>query len=177
MNNCFPFRFLITLSLLFASSSNLIGQSCDIVADPITGEKLVEFKNKQQTLKYIYKGGEKVEFFTTFIYKDEQNTTFPAGSEVFIKMDNGLITQLNSVDEAVPQTKVTTTSETVTVNTWYTFKFFVTREQVEQLASGKIVFMRYPAIDGGTVDLDIKGFGKIYAKKITKGAECIKENL
>lgn len=152
-------------------------QKCKTEADPITGVKTSTFKNKSQTLKYIYKGGENIEFYTTFNYLGEQNSKFPVGSEVIIKLKDGTILNLHSVKEAMPQTKVVANQYSASVYSLYTFAFSLDREQINLLSNSKVSFVRYPAIDGGYTDIDIKGFGKIYAKKITKGAECMLENL
>ncbi|GEM_PF-3780241 len=175
MTKSTSFGFLLTLILSFTFAAQ--AQKCEVDEDPISGKKRCQFMNKYQTLKYIYSGGDEIDFFTTFIYSGEQNVKFPAGKEVAIKLENGTIVQLKSLEEAVPQTKVSTSGDQVTVNTWYTFAFKLTKDQVKEMAANKVTFMRYPAIDGGVVDYDVKGLGKIYAKKITKGAECVSENL
>lgn len=164
---------LITLCLLL-STSFIYGQKCEIKADPITGEQTIQFKNKYQTLRFENKGTELTDFYTTFSYRGEQNVTVLKGSEVVFKLKNGKIITLTSIADATPQTRLI--SETTIVSN-YTYAFKITKEQINDLASDKIDFIRYPSMDGGTVDLDVKGLGKIYASKITKGAQCMSENL
>ena len=164
--------FLFTL-LISCISLGASAQKCVDQADPITGERTVEFKNNQETLRYKYEGGEEVEVYMTFIYADEQNTTMPEGSEVAIKLKDDTVVMLKSAREAMPKTKVTANQYGATVTTSYTLEFVIDKATTTTLASDKISFIRYPALDGGTIDLDIKGLGKIYAGKITKGAECI----
>ena len=151
-------------------------QKCDVKNDPITGEKTCKFMNKQQTLRFEYKGGDIADFYTTFSYSGEQNTVIPKGSEIIFKFNDGKILKLYSVIDATPQTKVYSSSTTVTVITNYTYAFKMTREEIAMMASSKIDLVRYPAIEGGHMDYDVKGLGKIYANKITNGAECILSN-
>lgn len=163
--------------LFFLPTSSLLAQKCEVKSDPVTGDRVVQFMNKQQTLRYKYEGGETIDFFTTFIYSGEHNIAFPAGTEVIMKLEDGLIITLKSALEATPRTEVTASQYGASIRTFYTFNFLLSKEQVNQIASAKLVFLRYPNTDGGTIDLDIKGFGKIYAKKINSGAECMSENL
>lgn len=169
-------NFILILLMSFLTMSGY-SQKCKTEKDPITGVKTSTFMNKYQTLKYIYKGGEDIEFYTTFNYTGEQNSKFGIGSEVIIKLKDGSILNLHSVKDAMPQSKVRANQYGATVYTQYTFAFILDKEQINLLANSKVSFIRYPAADGGYTDIDIKGFGKIYAKKITKGAECMLENL
>jgi len=167
---------LIFLAFIFATLSSF-SQECEVKNDPITGEKTCIFSNKAGTLKYEYKVGGVINFFTTFNYSGEQNFAMPKGSEIIIKLENDSIIRLYSIVEAMPQTRVVANQYGASVYTYYTFAFELTAEQVKTLASSDVVFMRYPAISGGSNDYEVKGFGKIFAKKITKGAQCILENL
>lgn len=164
---------VLLLSILISGYS----QKCEVENDQITGEKVCKFINQQKTLRFEYKGGPTVDFYTTFIYAGEQNTVIPAGSEVIFKLVNGTIVKLQSIADAKPQTRVSNTQTTVTVTSLYTFAFKLTQEELQSLASAKIDMIRYPSVDGGQIDYDVKGLGKIFANKITNGAECILSNV
>ncbi len=168
-------KSLVLMVLL--ASLNVYSQKCEIKKDPISGKKTCVFQDNKKTLRYVYMFDEEVDFFTTFVYRDEQNVAIPKNSEIIFKLENDSIVKLYSVVDAMPQTKVTANQFGASISTTYTFAFKLKKDQIRTLASSKITFVRYPAIDGGYVDLDIKGFGKIYANKVTKGAICINDNL
>ena len=162
--------FLFTFLLISHGSK---AQKCEVKADPITGEQVIQFMNKYKTLRYEYTEGQLTDFYTTFSYRGEQNVSVLKGSEIIFKLKNGDIIKLTSVDDANPQTRIL---ETIIISN-YTYHFKLTKEQIDQLASDKIALMRYPSLDGGSLDWEVKGLGKIYASKITKGAQCLSENL
>ncbi|MGH1338044.1 MAG: hypothetical protein ACRBFS_18125 [Aureispira sp.] len=149
------------------------GQKCTVKSDPITGEKVIEFSNVYKTLRFQNKGTALTDFYTTFSYGGEQNVVIPKGSEIFFKLKNGKIIKLESITDTHPQTIL---SGDIILSR-YTYAFQLTKEQMKDLASDKIVFMRYPSTDGGTLDYDVKGLGKVYTSKITKGAKCLAERL
>lgn len=163
----------ILLFAIILSSMTAFSQKGKVEEDPITGEKTCVFSNKYRTLRYEYKYGEEIDFYSTFNYLGEQNVLIPKGSELFIKLKDGSIIKLHSAVDAVPQTKVSQAG----VRTDYTFLCKLSHDQVKTLAKSKIAFIRYPSTDGGTVDFKVKGLGKIYGNKITKGAIFISENL
>jgi hypothetical protein len=165
---------LLILSLIYLSS---YAQKCEVKADPITGVKSIQFINKQNTLRFENKETNLTDFYVTFSYTGEQNITMAKGSQVIFKLKNDKIITFESVKETVPQTRVSTSSSSVYVSTFYTFAFQLTKDEINTLASDKIVLMRYPSIDGGQLDYVVKGLGKVFASKITKGAACMSENL
>ena len=167
---------IIFLAFIFATFTSY-SQDCEVKNDPITGEKTCIFNYKNGSLKYEYKVGGVINFLLTFDYSGEQNFAMPKGSEVIIKLENDSIIRLYSIVEAMPQTKVFATQNSAGVMTYYTFAFELTADQIKTLASSNVVFYRYPSVSGGTNDYEVKGLGKIFAKKITKGAQCILENL
>ncbi len=164
--------FLISLCFLLSISFSY-GQKCEVQADPFTGERTIKFMNQYKTLRYENTGGEFTDFYTTFSYGGEQNVSVLKGSEIMFKLNNGDIVKLKSIDDANPQSRLIET----TIISMYTYHFKLTKEQVDQLASDKIALMRYPSLDGGSLDWKVKGLGKIYASKITKGAQCVSESL
>lgn len=160
-------------TLLFLSTATLFAQKCEVKEDPISGERLLQFSNVYKTLRFENKGTELTDFYTTFSYGGEHNTRIDKGAEIFFKLKNGEILKLTSLKEASPKTQLVGQS----IITNYTFAFQLSKEEIQTLASDKITFVRYPSTDGGTLDLDVKGLGKIYINKITKGAKCFAENL
>lgn len=152
-------------------------QKCEITSDPVTGEKICQFEDKRQTLKFKYTGGEEILFQVTFSFPGEQNSIIDKGTELIMKLENGTIIDLLTTEKSFPQTKVYASSTYASVSTWYTFTFDnLSKKNVEDLAKNKIIFFRYPHPGGGTKDADVKR-GKIYIKRIMKGANCILENM
>jgi len=83
-----------------------------------------------------------------------------------------------SVVETTPQISTSTTLDGLTTTySSYTFAFELSHEQLSTLANSKVIFMRYPSIDGSTLDYDVKGIGKFYVNKLRNGAICISKNL
>lgn len=164
----------LLLSLSFACLiSTAYGQKCESKPDPITGEKVISFINKHKTLRFENKGTELTDFYTTFNYIGEQNVIIEKGSEVTFKLKNGKVLELESIHDTPPKSLVYAGQIVST----YTFAFQLTKQELETLASDKIEFMRYPSPNGGTLDYDVKGLGKIFPAKITKGAECLVSQL
>ena len=123
----------ILLFAIILSSMTAFSQKGEVKEDPITGEKVCVFSNKYRTLRYEYKYGEEVDFYTTFNYQGEQNVLIPKGSEIFFKLKDDSILKLHSAVDAVPQTKVSAYN----VFTTYTFLFKLSHDQVKTLAKSK----------------------------------------
>lgn len=163
----------LVVVLLFSMPSYSNAQKCEVKADPITGEKVIQFINKHKTLRYENKGTELTDMYMTFSYPREQNVSVSKGSNIIIKLKNDKIITLETITDANPQSRLVGEQ----IVTFYTYAFKLSKEQIDNLASDKISLIRYPSLDGGTLDWQVKGLGKIYASKVTKGAECISESL
>ena len=163
----------LVLAMFIATS---FGEDCKSGDDPITGEKRCSFVNRMQTLRYDYKGGEFVDFFATFSYSAERNVIIPKGSQIIFKLKTDEVITLKTIVDASPQSQVMASQYSASVFSRYTFAFKIDLKQLESIATSKIVFIRYPSTDGGSLDYDVKGGGKYYAKEIKKGANCIFEN-
>lgn len=164
--------FICCLSFLYGFTQGCVSQN-----DPITGEKTCMFSNRQSTMRYEYRGGDNIDLYLTFAYIGEQNIIMPKGSKIFIKLKNKVILSLLSIKDAVPQTRLEASAYSAAVYTLYTFAFKLNKHQLKSLAEIDIIFMRYPSIDGGTVDFDGKGPSKKYIRKIKEGAKCVHEGI
>jgi len=59
----------------------------------------------------------------------------------------------------------------------YSYLMELTKEEVFKIATSKVILVRYPDTQGGTLDYTPKGLGKIITNALFKGANCLKENF
>ena len=169
------FVFLIVLCLMSFTTVN--AQKCKVGKDPFTGEKTVSSDFSHRTIYFEYKG-DKIHMELKFTYKGQLHTDIPTGTEILFKLENDEILKFAIVEDAPPKTKVGHDNAGYSyVTTDYSFVMLVSKDELNKMASSKVVLIRYPDAQGGTLDYTPKGLGKILTNAIYKCANCIKDNL
>ena len=101
----------------------------------------------------------------------------PKGTEIILKLENGEILKLATAYDASPKTDASSSMYSATIYTNYFYPIELTKDEVNKLATSKVVLIRYPDTQGGTRDFEPKGFTKKLADVLQKGAQCIRENF
>lgn len=158
--------------ILIANFSYLNAQKCNVTNDEFTKEKIVSYDFNNRVVYYELKN-DTIRLEMVFNYNGECNVFIPKGTELLFKLENQEIIKLNTFMDAAPNTNVSGN----TVITKYSYKMVISKEQIANLATSKIILLRYPDAKGGYLDYQFKGFGKILSNILLKGAECIKSNL
>jgi len=65
----FNFKRILFFVLIF-TSFQAYSQPCVVKEDQITGDTMCTYTNKPKTLRYEYTSGQKINFFTTFMFFD-----------------------------------------------------------------------------------------------------------
>ena len=166
------------LLLLFVSfysfSATAQKINCKDEKDPITGKRVIQSSYKDGDLIYKYEeGSDVIKVHWPIGYNLEQNTSFSKGAELVLKLQNGEIIKLYSINEAMPETSASIYG----IVTRYTFIYDLTKEQLAKLASSPIVFSRYQTPTGGTKDEGPEVWGKRVQKIFSKLAQCIHDKI
>lgn len=158
---------LFALSLIGAT--NIYAQKCETGKDPFTGEVTKIYKYKDNSLIFENKSGN-ITLTIVNGLDGERNVIIPEGSEVQIKLVNGDILKLKTINDAPPKSQVVGYA----VITYYTYTFSVDQATLQKLADNMIVLYRFPTDNGSFFDWKVKG-GRIakYTKSIQKGAKCM----
>jgi hypothetical protein len=166
----------LLLCLLALSFNNGFSQKCKVGADPITNEKVASFDFSSRTVFYEYKSGV-IHLEMKFTYSGSYKVIVPKETEMIFKLENGEIIKLATISDAPPKTRATATQYSAYINTDYSYLVELTKDQVTKLATSKVILIRYPDTQGGSLDYTPKGLGKIYTNVLFKGANCIRENF
>ena len=163
----------ITIILILILSSPYVGfsQKCKVEIDPFSGEKKVAYGDKQKTI-YVELSQGQVLWNLDIVYKGEYNTKLKAGSKLSFKLENGEAITLITNTALQPISKIYYGQ----VFTSYIPTLIITKENLDKFSSSKVKFFRYPDMNGGYIDHEIKGSGKRYWKKFFKAMECMHEN-
>jgi len=163
-------------ALLLMGFSNAFSQKCKVGTDPITNEHSVSFDYANRTVFYEYKGA-LVNLELKFDYNGVLKVIVPQGTEIIFKLENGEIMKLVTASDAPPKTDASSSMYSTTIYTNYYYPIQLSKDQVKQLATSKVVLIRYPDTQGGTRDFEPKGLTKKLADVLQKGALCIQENF
>ena len=166
--------FLVAICLWSINAS--AQKYCEVKADQLSGEKTVSHRNKYGSIRFEYKEGGPIQHLMTFTFLGEQNVSFPEGSEVIYKLEDGTILRFKAIYRVAPDTRAYANSYTASVTTLYTYTFELTKEQLEQLRRSKVIYMRWPSVDGGTAESGEKNMKK-FSKIIQEGAKCLSSNM
>jgi len=169
------FYFLL-FALLLMNFTTLNAQKCKVGKDPITNESVVTFDYGSRAVYFEYKGST-IHLEMRFNYNGVYKVIVPKGTELIFKLENGEIIKLPTITDTPPKTDAATSSSSMYIYTNYCYQMELTKEQVTKLADSKVILLRYPDGQGGTLDYTPKGLGKILTNAINKGANCIKENF
>jgi len=161
--------------LMICLLSPALAQKCKIGTDPFSNERTVTFDFMYKTIYYEFKGNA-VRMEMKFTYNGALKVIVPAGAEVQYKFENGDMLKLTTIADAAPKTTASASQYSASFYSDYTYAFNLTREEVEKLAASKVILIRYPDTQGGTLDFKPKGFDKKLIDVLYKGANCIKEN-
>lgn len=163
--------------MLVISVSNVFSQKCKVGKDPFTNEKTVSSDYSHRMI-YFESKGDIIQMELKFTYKGSLSTFVPAGTELLFKLENDDILKLAIKEDAPPKKKVNTDMAGYnTITSDYSYVMVLTKDELTKLATSKVVLIRYPDAQGGTLDYTPKGLGKILSNEIFKCANCIKENL
>jgi hypothetical protein len=170
--------YFFLLSLLLLSFTTVYSQKCKVGADPFTGEKVVSFDFSSRVIYYEYKAGI-THLEMVFNYNGVLKVIVPKGTELLFKLENGEILKLVTIADAPPKTARANQSQyySTSFTSDYSYVMEVSKEDVGKLAASKVVLIRYPDTQGGTLDYSPKGLGKKLADVLFKGANCLKENF
>lgn len=136
--------------------------------DPITGERIrrnIHNINMWTKLAF-YRANDDTRVELNFVKGGEQNFAIPVGTEIIIKTGDGKLLKLKSANKAMPQSFVTGNQ----VATAYAISYFISKEQMQQIADNGIKFIKAMILDDLSVDYEIK---KGKNKKIMKSAFCM----
>lgn len=168
--------FLSLILFLAAGAIECSAQKCKAGEDPITGEPVVSFDFNYRAVYFEYrKQAILMEFKMEYI--GSMKVSLPAGTEVIFKLENGEILKLKTKSEAIPKSMASSNQYSVCVYSSYSFPFELTKEELNRFATSKIVLIRYPDTQGGTLDFIPKGFSKKIVDVLYKGAKCIHEKI
>jgi len=150
-------------------------QKCITTADPFTAEEISSYDYHNKWIYYELKNGS-VTLELTLALTGQVNIIAPKETEIFMKFENSEILKLVSVTEAIPAIHVSTGSGFTAVWTEYCYKFNLTKEDINILASAKLALLRYPDANGALWDLDSE-LRKKWIKVLLEGAQCMKSQL
>nr|WP_294859005.1 hypothetical protein [uncultured Fluviicola sp.] len=165
--------FVLLINLLVSES--LMSQECKNQTDPFTNEPLLEFDYSPYNIRYLHieiKNDKRIMEFravenTAVIY------TIPKGAEVLMKLENGDIIRLYTLNETSSTVGTANASGFAMTYSEYYLKMEITVEQLQKLASFKITNLRYPNLHGGNTDDEADDLRKGFRKSFMQGAKCI----
>ena len=160
-------QILFALLLILAIPSLGFSQKCQVINDPISGEKMIT-ATYQDRWVYMENKGDLTRLSVLKGYLGELNVSAPIGSEFIIKLDNDEIIKLTTTAIATPNSYL---SQGV-VYTNYTFETTLDKETLTKIASHLPVLIRVPDLKSGDRDM----VEKKYFKAITGGAKYILAN-
>lgn len=170
-------KIVITLLVLFSFTTiNVNAQKCQVKEDPFTNERVVSFNWKNGIVFYEFKSDE-FKFGIRCNYNGEKNVILEKGQKAFFKLDSGETMELLTCVDATPETQISASQYSASVYTSYTFIFCLTKDQLDKLATSKMLAFRYPDTNGEYLDIILKGKKNKYARAVLEGGQCILSNL
>lgn len=168
----------LTLCLIFtvAFSAFAVAQKCQETADPITGEKKIQYVYKASFHSLDYTITDNVcTLKKTFYYAGSVQVKSPAGTEIIFKLENGEILKLKTATEVIPRIY----GGNGGTESSFDQTFVLTKADLQKLASSPVVLIRIPLFTSeGFRDLDKKN-PMVFVNKshLKKGAACMLEHL
>lgn len=168
----FSLFLMLTLSLNSTVQAQKI--ECKTEKDPITGATTYKsYPSRSPSFKVEAKEGEIIKCFWPVNYAGQQHVAFKKGAEFILKLENGEIVTLKTINEPKPQTLV----GSYQVVSKYDFVLGMTKEQVAKLAASPIVFSRTPTPTGEQRDDKELWQNKRLQKIYMKTFECMQGQL
>lgn len=100
--------------------------------------------------------------------------TVPKGSEVLLKLENGEVIELKTINDSKSTVASMTMSESDNlVYSTYFLKMEVTPEHLQKMAAYKVTDLRYPDLHGGSRSLSDKELRNKWQRLIMDGSKCM----
>lgn len=165
-------KFKTLFVALLAISTCASAQDCKVEKDAFTGAQTVSFSYKNESLVYKLVDGAAT-LSIKINYSGEFNNSVPAGTPFLLKSASDEIITLKSSKETFPVTSLSGS----TIISQYLYVIDLDKATLEAITKDELTLMRYPDGKGGTTDMEFKSLWKKWGKALTKGANCLKENM
>lgn len=167
-----PIRALLVLIFIFGNLSSVFSQKCEVIKDPITGEKLIVVNYRDKWI-YMENKGDVTRLQIVYTYFGDVTVVSEKGSELIIKLENDEIIKLTTSTDAMPKRQL---AQGV-VYTNYTYETNLDKATLAKLAASVPMLIRLPDLQTGERDITEKwSQGKKYFKAINTGATYILAN-
>lgn len=164
--------YFATLTFLFLHFNAAQAQKCEVIKDPITGEKMIT-ANYRDKWVYMENKGDLTNIQIVYTYFGDVTKISPKGSELIFKLDNDEIIKCTTSTDA--ESKRQLAQGIVYSN--YTFETVLDKATVTKLAAHAPMLIRLPDMQTGERDITEKwSQGKKYFKAINTGAAFILAN-
>ena len=147
-------------------------QDCESEKDAFTGAQTITFSYKNESLVYKLVN-DSATLMIKINYSGEFNNSVPGGTPFLLKSTTDEIITLKSSKETFPVTSFNGSS----IISQYNYVMNLDKALLESITKDQLVLMRYPDGKGGTTDMAFKSLWKKWGKALTKGANCLLENM
>jgi hypothetical protein len=164
-------RNVVLLMLLFCSTLSF-SQKCKSKVDISTGKSFVfyEYVNPINSREvYFELNNDFVKFELSLSYSGETDVIIPEAQELFFKLEDNTIIKLVTSNNSNPVTKM----DGYSVVTYYTYEFYISKENLEKFSEYSITELNCPYPDGNNKEFKLRNKTK---KCVIDGAKCILSN-